>query len=288
VNDWAGLEMRLTFKAAAAACLLMLAPGAAMGAGVTIAAHRAVYDLRLKEASNKAGLAAVDGRMAFEIAGSKCDGWTINFRMVNDFKPGDGDPKMVDTQSATFESGDGKEMRYTQTEFVDNHLDTEKKLSAERGSAGQSGKGEIEKPQKENFELPKEAIFSTQHQLKLMQLAETGQSRDISVVFDGSDGSKAYKAITFIGKRKEPGKSGIALTGESASRLASVPSWPISISYFPLSSDNSGGEETPAYQVGFELFENGVAANLVLDYGEFKLSGELKNLEFLNQPACSN
>jgi EipB-like len=280
--------MRLTFKAAAMACLLISAPGAAMGADATIAAHRAVYDLSLKEATNKAGLAAVEGRMAFEISGSKCDGWTINFRMVNDFKPGDGDPKMVDTQSATFESGDGKEMRYTQTEFVDNHLDTEKKLSAERGAAGHSGKGEIEKPEKEDFELPNDAIFSTQHQLKLMKLAEAGQSKDISIVFDGSDGSKAYKAITFIGKRKEPGNSGIALTGESAKRLASLPSWPISISYFPLASDNAGGEETPAYQVGFELFEDGVAASLVLDYGDFKLSGELKNLEFLDQPACGN
>jgi hypothetical protein len=287
MNNWAGLGMGFTLKAAAAACLLILAPGAAIGADVTIAAHRAVYDLTLKDSSNRAGLAAVDGRMAFEIAGSKCEGWTINFRMVNDFRPGEGEPRLIDTQSATFESGDGREMRYTQTEFIDNKLDTEKKLAAERGASGHAGRGEIEKPQKESFELPSEAIFSTQHQLKLMELAKAGQTRDESIVFDGSDGSKVYKAISFIGERKEPGNSGIALTGESAERLAGLASWPISISYFPLTADDAAAEETPSYQVGFQLFENGVAANLLLDYGDFKLAGDLKQLEFIDQPACN-
>jgi hypothetical protein len=280
--------MRLTLKAAAAACLLMSVPGAAIGADATIAAHRAIYDLYLKDAANKAGFTGVKGRMAFEIAGSQCDGWTINFRMVNNFNLREGEPRLIDTQSATFESGDGKEMRYTQTEFIDNRLDTEKKLSAERGPAGQTGKGEIEKPQQENFELPREAIFSTQHQLKLMKLAKEGQSRDVSIVFDGSDGSKTYKAISFIGERKDPGKNGATLSGESAKRLAGLASWPVSISYFPLTPEEASGEGTPSYQVGFELFENGVAANLLLDYGDFKLAGDLKQLEFLDQPACKN
>jgi hypothetical protein len=266
----------------------MSATGAAIGADATIAAHRAVYDLKLKESSNRAGLASVDGRMAFEIAGSKCDGWTNNFRMVNDFKPSEGEARLIDTQSATFESGDGQEMRYTQTEFIDSKLDTEKKLSAERGSAGQAGKGEIEKPQKESFDLPGDAIFSTQHQIKLMELAKAGQTRDVSIVFDGSDGSKVYKAITFIGERREPGKSGVTLSGESADRLAGLASWPVSISYFPAKAEEPAAEETPSYQVGFQLFENGVAANLILDYGDFKLAGDLKQLEFIDQPACNN
>ena len=45
------------------------------------------------------------------------------------------------------------------------------------------------------------------------------------------------------------------------------------------------GEATPAYQIGFTMYENGVADNLVLDYGDFALGGNLKVLEFLEADA---
>ena len=34
------------------------------------------------------------------------------------------------------------------------------------------------------------------------------------------------------------------------------------------------------------MYENGVADNLVLDYGDFALGGNLKVLEFLEQSPC--
>ena len=35
------------------------------------------------------------------------------------------------------------------------------------------------------------------------------------------------------------------------------------------------------YQVSFDMYENGVATGLVLDYGEFALSGKLADLKML-------
>ena len=54
------------------------------------------------------------------------------------------------------------------------------------------------------------------------------------------------------------------------------------VSYFPL----EGGGEVPEYQVSFDMYENGVATGLVLDYGDFALSGTLADLKLLDEPAC--
>lgn len=56
----------------------------------------------------------------------------------------------------------------------------------------------------------------------------------------------------------------------------------MTISYFP----DGKAEETPDYQVTFDMYENGVATGLVLDYGAFSLSGTLSSLEMLTATPC--
>ena len=49
----------------------------------------------------------------------------------------------------------------------------------------------------------------------------------------------------------------------------------MTVSYYAL----DGNSEIPEYQVSFDMYENGVATGLVLDYGEFALSGRLADLK---------
>jgi hypothetical protein len=56
----------------------------------------------------------------------------------------------------------------------------------------------------------------------------------------------------------------------------------MTVSYYAL----EGGSETPEYQVSFDMYENGVATGLVLDYGDFALSGTLADLKLLDEPVC--
>jgi hypothetical protein len=267
--------------AAAALAASILTPADAFAA-VTIAPHRAVYDLTLKKASQRAGLSSVEGRMAIEVAGSSCDGYTVNFRMVNRFKPREGEVRLIDTQSASWESGDGMSMRYNQQEFIDHKRENESKISASRDANGGEGKGKIEKPTEEEFTLAPETIFPMAHQIKLMKEAERGDSRDSSLVFDGSDGAKTYRAITFIGRAESAGSSSVE--GPPGETLRKLKSWPMSVSYYP---SGQAAEDTPSYQVSFQLYENGVASRLVLDYGDFSLAGTLTNLEFLGEAVCN-
>jgi hypothetical protein len=61
--------------------------------------------------------------------------------------------------------------------------------------------------------------------------------------------------------------------------------WPVTISYFDRSAP--GGEQTPVYSIGFEMFENGISRALNLDYGDFVVAGEMSQLELKEAKACN-
>ncbi|MGH6908132.1 MAG: EipB family protein [Aestuariivirga sp.] len=249
----------------------------------TIAAHRAIYDLKLVRSNEGSSLASVNGRLAFEIQGSVCEGWTVSFRMVNQFSPAEGAQRIVDTQSTSFESGDGLDMQYSQKEFVDRKLRVETRIKVSRPTAQAEAAGEMAEDKAKPFTVPGGAFFPMQHQLNLMDKAERSETRDTSLIFDGSDGATTYRAISFIGRRKNAGGNARDNANSVAKPLAALASWPVSISYYKT---DTADQETPSYQVGFDLYANGVATGLVLDYGEFVLGGELAQMELLKSDPC--
>jgi hypothetical protein len=240
--------------------------------------HRGIYDIGLKSAQDRSGITSAQGRMVIEVQGGSCEGWTVDFRMVNQFMTESGTSRLLDVRSSSWESPDGKEMRYNERQFVDNALQDESTLTAAVGNDGKPGKGKMTKPSEKEFEIPAGTIFAVAHQIKLVELARKGETRDASIVFDGSDGEKSMEVISFFGV---PNKSPKV---ETAKPLSNLTSWPVSISYFPRKDGKS--EETPDYQVSMQLFDNGVSGDLVLDYGEFVLNAHLAKLDLLERPKC--
>ena len=265
---------------------LQAVPASVSAGDVVLAPHRAVYDVTLKRADERADLSGADGRLAMELGGSDCEGWTTNFRMANEFRPREGKGRVIDTQSATWELGDGLSMRYNQREFLDGSPESERKVSAKRDAAGGMGRAEIEKPEQRSLDLPPETVFSIEHQKRLLRLALSGGTHDSSLVYDGSDDSSGYRAIAFIGSRKAPGQAKASIAGPAGEALSKLAAWPMTISFYSTKPGESEGEATPSYQIGFTMYENGVADNLVLDYGDFTLGGDLKVLEIHQQSAC--
>jgi EipB-like len=245
--------------------------------------HRAIYELQMLRSSQGANLGGVSGRMAYEVTGSECDGWTVSFRLVNNFEYKEGNSKLIDTQSSSWETGDGKEMNYSEKAFVDNKPDAEKRLMVSRQSKDGVGEGKITMPKEQEFSITGETIFPMRHQLRLMDAAEKGESRDVSLIYDGSDDAKPVRAITTIGRKIGAGESKEDNANPSAAELKSLPSWPVSIGYYPSDDSNA---ETPLYQISFDMYENGVSTGLVMDYGNFALTGKLSHLEFLKPETC--
>ncbi len=104
-----------------------------------------------------------------------------------------------------------------------------------------------------------------------------GEQRVVRTVFEGSNVDTPYQAVAFLGSVGDR-ETGAA----SHDLLAGLRSWPVQVAYFPLGS----ADEVPEYEVGFRIFSNGISDRLVLDYGDFTVSGALTRLEALAGSGC--
>ena len=274
--------MNLPTRATLASLSLVLLMGTTVSAGVVaLSPHRAVYDLTLKSASDRSGVKDLTGRMVIEMSGSACDGWSVNFRLVNDFQLPRGRSRLVDSRSTSWEAGDGSSMSYLEREFIDNrpHQVTRLRVSMKDGKVRQK------QPKETVFDLPANAIFPVTHQKRLIEKAQKGELRDKSIVYDGADRDNIYQAITFIGKKRSGEKQAAGLKGKgAASLLNGTVFWPVTVSYYSLKDKDK--QDTPNQQISFAMYENGIAGDLTIDYGDFAMSGKLIRLEKLPLGVC--
>src|SRR5690348_7954490 len=100
--------------AAAAAVLVGLgcAPAVAENGQVELAAHRAIYDLKLAETRGRRQLSGVQGRIVYDFSGSACEGYALQFRQVTELDNGEGKVVVSDLRSATWEEGAAKDYRF--------------------------------------------------------------------------------------------------------------------------------------------------------------------------------
>lgn len=248
----------------------------------TVAPHRAIYDLTLLRTNEGAGVQSATGKMAFEIEGSSCEGFTVSFRMATKYQPREGEQTVIDTMTTTYEGPGALDFRHQLKETIDGAVKEDMRIKLTRPAADKQGDGTISTKPDEPFTIAPDTVLPMQHQLRLMALGETGGGRDSSVIYDGSDGPQSFRAISFVGKAKPAGAIARDAGNPAAAPLKGVGSWPVTVSYYKL----DGNTETPEYQVSFDLYENGVASGLVLDYGDFALSGTLRDLKMLPKTDC--
>ncbi|MHA6684839.1 cell envelope integrity EipB family protein [Mesorhizobium sp. A556] len=272
---------RLAFYA-----VLMAATSAAVPAFAVpvLQAHRAVYDLSLAKASDRSGITGITGRMVYEFNGSPCEGYTVNFRFVTQIATSE-TTRLTDQQTTTYEDAKGKTFSFLTKSFSDQQLDKEVK-----GTATKDAKGvevDIEKPQKAVVQLAA-TQFPTQHLVELIEKAEKGEKFYETSLFDGSENAnKVMTTTVVVGKKTQAAKGDPELP--ALARLGKDKYWPVDIAYFDL-SDKESGEETPAYRISFKLHENGLTRDLVMDYGDFSMTGKLVNLALFDtapQKTCA-
>ncbi|MDH6229448.1 hypothetical protein M2281_000020 [Mesorhizobium soli] len=242
-----------------------------------LAPHRAVYDLVLDKASDHSGITGLSGRMVYEFNGSPCEGYTVNFRFVTQITTGE-NARLTDQQTTTYEDAEGKTFSFLTKSFVDQNLEREVKGTATREKAGLNVK--IDKPEKNSLELGP-TQFPTQHLEELIRKANSGETFYETNLFDGSeDADKVMTTTVIVGKQTESSKNDPELPALKG--LAKDKYWPVNIAYFDETKKN--GEEVPEYRISFKLHENGLTRDLVMDYGDFSMTGKLVNLSLFDQP----
>ena len=120
-------------------------------------------------------------------------------------------------------------------------------------------------------------MFPTEHMVRVIDAAHAGKNILNFPVYDGSEtGDKVFDTLTVIGREDCARRAQARRRGRRPSRsLPAVPRWPVTISYFEKNKGDNTGEQTPAYSIGFELYENGISRALTLDYNDFVVNGKL-------------
>lgn len=274
--------------AAAALALLSLLPaetGWAAGAGIVLAPHRAVYEMTLATARGGSGVTGVSGRMVYELSGSACEGYTQNMRFVTRMTNQSGNDVVTDLRSSSWEEGNGKRFRFNSSQFRDEKATEATAGDAARASTTDGIKVELSKPSKKDISLSSRVYFPIQHSIALLAAAKGGKRSFRADLYDGSEkGEKVYDTVSVIGRPIPLGGNRRLTLVRNADRLDDVAAWPVSISYFEPGTDKQ--DAVPVYELSFWFFENGVSRKLYIDYGEFAIEGELKEIVFHEPSKC--
>ncbi len=283
----------------AAACIFLLAatplyaapaaPAASVppaGEPVVLVPHRAYYELKLAQSSGSRGLNGVRGMILYDFSGNACDGYALKFRQVSDLDSAEGQEAFSDLNSTTWEDGAAKKFRFS-SENTLNHQTPEKV----EGEAERNGDGvgiKLSKPGNKSLQVPVNVVFPTEHMRKIISAARAGKKILEVVIYDGSDtGDKLFNTLTVIGHAIAPGTNVPADVAGKAPELANLTRWPVTVSYFERNAKaERQGEETPAYSIAFELYENGISRGLMLNYSDFSISGELTSLDVMKPKPC--
>lgn len=262
-----------------AAVVLAGLGGLAVAQAGPLAPHRAVYDLTLDGSKSGSRVEQASGRIAFEMLGDTCEGYTVTLRQVTRLDSGGGRRTTSDLHSVTWENGAATKYRFETKNYLNEDLRDDVDGTAERNKDG-GVHVQLTRPKAE-FEVTGKVVFPTEHLNKLLAAGAADQRILEARVYDGApDGKKVYDTLAVIGQATTGGE-GLEEPARTPT-LSGMKRYPMTVSYF----EPGAGERTPAYVLGFELYENGVSRALKLDYGGFALRGELTSLELLKSTDC--
>ena len=246
---------------------------------MALASHKAVYELKMTKSSGGRALTDARSIITVDFSGTACDGYAMNFRQAMELTPAEGPVRASEMRSVTFEDGEGATFRFKVNSTVDGQPTEDLDGRATRSPQGAISV-RLDRPASKKSDLPDTAIFPTDHIRRILVAASSGETTLAARVFDGSDtGIKMFDTLSVIGK---PQTSTAPEPAAQLPVLAQMKRWPVTISYFTLGKK----EDAPDYVVTFDLYENGIARALKLDYGDFVLAGDMSKLEVLPAVAC--
>jgi len=271
------LRARLIARLIAIGLMVFLSVAASAQSGAAgLLSHRAVYGLSKHIGSPSSDIAGVNGRLeiTFEVA---CDGWRmeqyIGFRLYHSDGPGFEHVAHL----SGWESTNGADFWFSTRSYQDRELAEELGGVARLDEPGARGESRFAKPDKQVVPLPAGTIFPAKHLAELIATAKAGKQHLTRTVFDGSTLDSPYEITAFIGAERNRGD-------ENTPRFVSEKrSWSFRLAYFKQAAI----QPSPEFELSAILYENGVAGDMIYDYGDFSIDVTLRELEILPVQECA-
>lgn len=241
----------------------------ALAAGIArMAPHRAAYRLDLGEARGS-GITAVRGAMVFDVADA-CEGWATRQRMTMTVVDREGQEIETVSDYATYEAKDNSRLRFSLTQSTQGAVSQRVAGEAELRPDG-AGTVRFSDPAGQEETLPAGTLLPMRHTVLAVEAARAGQRILSAPLFDGTTSEGAQDTTTVV-------TSWAATTGTPRFPLASGLSGQMRIAFFERGTAAAGGASQPEYEVGLRYFENGVADEITMDFGEFSVTGRALEL----------
>jgi hypothetical protein len=227
-----------------------------------LAAHRAVYTLSLANARS-GDVAGASGRMAYEVIDA-CDGWAVRQRLQMTITNRDGQDIQMLSDYTTWESKDGRRLRFRMRQTTDTAVTSEVAGRATLDRAGGGGEAHYELPANTTKSLPEGTLFPMSHTAAILTAAEAGKRFLALPLFDGTSADGAQDSFIVITSWDPPAANKWPL-------LSELPSGRVHVAFF----DRTPATLEPDYEVAMRYWKNGVADDLQMDFGDFVMSGKL-------------
>jgi len=243
--------------------------GAAAAAPADITPHRAFYELHL--AGRSSTLVDAEGALAVEWR-AQCGGVASRQRLGFVGSLLGGGELDYDVRVSTWEAADDRRMRFSMRSYQGGRLVEEYRGQARMPEGGGPGRATYTVPAGVEMRLPPDTLFPTGHMEQLIDQAAAGAAVASTALFDGAGvGRDALTFVTAaIGDPIPP-----ADDGDQA--------WPMALAYHALAE---GDADAPLFELSFDLSDEGVMRNVVLDYGPFALRARLTRFQRLSPPRC--
>lgn len=244
------------------------------GVARNLASHRALYTLSVARLDPRNYRHGIAGGLSLEFVPA-CDGYVLNQRFVIETTTDDG-TILNNMVLNSWESLDGKSFRFKMRDEVNG--DVEQELKGEGKLSSRGGSVHFAQPHDTDLDLPPMTLFPTEHTVRLLALARSGGNWLQTSIYDGASADAYSEVGGFIGGEL-PVETG---SDPVVAPLRGQRSWHIRLAYF--TSDKA--QDTPDYEIAYRLYENGVADDIVFDYGDYAIRAKLKLLELKPREAC--
>ena len=236
-----------------------------------LASHRGIYTLTLDRARENAAIVDVSGAMLFELIDA-CESWASRQRFTMTLRNREGTELETGSDYATLESMDGRNLRFSLTQVTQGAVRSRVAGQAELTADG-SGVARYSEPEVKELPIPPGTLLPNTHTIAALNAARAGQRLLVAPIFDGTTADGAQQTTTVLspwqGPQPVPEAPSLSTLGSSRMRIA----------FFEPDGEQAGGARTPSYEVSLRYFENGVADDMIMDFGDFTVRAKLMKLE---------
>ncbi|KAA5606724.1 cell envelope integrity EipB family protein [Roseospira marina] len=254
--------------------------GTDAAAGSALVSHEAVYDLRLISRAPGSPIATANGTMTYRIEDT-CDGWAMETRTKLDLYYNRGEPIRTDWSFISWESKDSTRYRFRirseRNGTVDQLIDGRARMAPDGGDDA-GGVADFDKPEQTQMELSPAVLLPAEHTRRVLEAASEGERMFTAPLFDGSETTGPMQATAVIAEAVPAGE----LSELPDNALLNGPSWRMVLSFFAADSQSS----LPDYEVRLRYHDNGVAEEVIQDFGSMALRGTLRELTALKDGGC--